>query len=217
MPPGEAHGFRFARDIGGLVLTVVRDRLDALAAGDRNLAALAAAPRTIKADGGQAQSAIDGLRRIAAEMSGHAIARMAMIEALATAALIDLARAVNADTATTASNDRDQMRVAQLAALIAAHAAEHQPVAFYADRIGISATHLNRVARAVAGHSLQDLINLRLLEEARRNLVFTHLPAQSIGLALGFSDPAYFSRFFRKHAGTTPGGFRKAEREKLRF
>ena len=53
------------------------------------------------------------------------------------------------------------------------------------------------------------------MEAARRDLVFTPTPIQAIAYSLGFSDPAYFNRFFRRHAGLTPGAFREAERRKL--
>jgi AraC family transcriptional activator of pobA len=44
--------------------------------------------------------------------------------------------------------------------------------------------------------------------EARRDLVYTALPISQIAFQLGFSDPAYFSRFFATHAGTSPKTYR---------
>jgi AraC family transcriptional regulator, transcriptional activator of pobA len=62
---------------------------------------------------------------------------------------------------------------------------------------------------------VQGLIARRLLEAAQRDLVFTPSPVQKVAYSLGFSDPAYFNRFFRRMTGTTPGAFRPQEREKL--
>jgi AraC family transcriptional activator of pobA len=141
-----------------------------------------------------------------------------MLDALVTAALIELARAgaTHAGQAPPAGG-LDRERVEALGALIGAHFREHRPVGFYADRLGVSAAHLNRIARRATGRSVSQLLTLRLVEEARRDLVFTFLPAQSIALSLGFSDPAYFSRFFRKQTGMTPGAFRERERARLKF
>ncbi len=218
VPPGAVHGFRFSPDICGLVVTVLRDRLDRLTAGDRHLAAFARDPRLLlDADTG-APRAVDALSRIAAELAGHALGRWTMLDALVTAALIEFARAgaTHAGQAPPAGG-LDRERVEALGALIGAHFREHRPVGFYADRLGVSAAHLNRIARRATGRSVSQLLTLRLVEEARRDLVFTFLPAQSIALSLGFSDPAYFSRFFRKQTGMTPGAFRERERARLKF
>ncbi len=218
MPPGEVHGFRFSRDIGGLVVTVVRERLDALCAASSDVAAFCAAPRVIADAQTRAPQALASLRRIETEMAGHGMARMILLDALVTSAVIDLARAGEPRAGRGADGgDRDQTRLEELAVLIGTHCREHLPVGFYAERIGVSAAHLNRIARARTGRSLQGLIDLYLMEQARRDLVFTFLPAQSIALGLGFSDPAYFSRFFRKHEGETPAAFRARERARLKF
>ncbi len=218
VPPGVVHGFRFSRDIGGLVVTVLRERLDTPCGASPHLAAFASAPRMVPDADAQARLAVDSLHRIAAEIAGHGIGRMMLAEALVTAALIDLARASGVRAVQTPDpQDRDQGRIEELAALIDTHFREHRPAAFYAERIGVSPAHLNRIARARTGRSLQALIAARLMEEARRSLVFTFLPAQSIALDLGFSDPAYFSRFFSRHAGESPAAYRARERARLNF
>jgi AraC family transcriptional regulator, transcriptional activator of pobA len=218
VPPGIVHGFRFSRDIVGLVVTVPRDRLDIPSGASRHLAAFAAETRMVTGAESTARLAVDSLHRIAAEVAGHGIGRMILAEALVTAALIDLARASGARAEQSPDpDDRDQQRLEQLASLINTHFREHRPAAFYAERIGLSAAHLNRIARSRTGRSLQALIAARLVEEARRSLVFTFLPAQSIAHDLGFSDPAYFSRFFSRHAGVSPAAYRARERARLKF
>jgi AraC family transcriptional activator of pobA len=218
IPPGAAHGFRFSRDIGGLVVTVLRERLDIPCGASPHLAAFAGEPRIVTNAEKRARLAVDSLHRIAAEIAGQDIGRMMLAEALVTAALIDFARAsgARADQSPDPEN-RDQQRIERLGALINAHFREHRPAAFYAGRIGVSAAHLNRIARSRTGRGLQDLIIARLMEEARRNLVFTFLPARSIAHDLGFSDPAYFSRFFSRHAGESPAAYRARERTRLKF
>lgn len=218
MPPGAAHGFRFSRDIGGLVLTVLRDRLDAVAAVDRHVAAFVSAPRIVPLETDAGRDAGECLVRLGAEIQGHGVGRAAMLEALVAASVVGIVRAAGGREAEgELPRDRDQERIERLGALIGAHFREHRDATFYAGAIGVSTAHLNRILRAATGCSLQQLLNRRLVEEARRDLVFTFLPAQSIALALGFPDPAYFSRFFRRETGMTPGEYRKAERAALRF
>ena len=72
----------------------------------------------------------------------------------------------------------------------------------------MSPTHLNRLTRAATGDSALHLIEARTLGEARRNLAYTNLSIATIAYALGYADPAYFSRVFTRDAGVSPRAFR---------
>ena len=217
IPAGAVHGFRYSRDIDGLVVTALADRLRPLVAADRKVSAFASQTRVVDLGGdGDAAFAMDCVRRLHAEIHGRAPGRMAMLEPLMISAMVGLVRAgPAAGVEDAALHDRDHRRMDRLATLIAAHFREHRPVGFYADALGMSPAHLNRLARAATGFSVQGLAALLVMEAARRDLIFTPTPVQAIAYSLGFSDPAYFNRFFRRQAGMTPGAFREAERSKL--
>lgn len=218
VPPGDVHGFRFSRDVDGLVVTALGDRLRSLAAADRQVAAFAATTRVVPfgADDAEAAFAVDCVRRLHAELSGRAAGRLLLLEPLVTGAIVALVRAAGSAAAgDDGLHPHDRRRMETLATLVAAHFRERRPVAFYAAAIGISAAHLNRLARAATGRSVQALVAAQMMAAARRDLVFTPTPIHAIAYALGFSDAAYFNRFFRRHAGLTPGAFREAERRKL--
>ncbi|MGB3425928.1 helix-turn-helix domain-containing protein, partial [Castellaniella sp.] len=93
--------------------------------------------------------------------------------------------------------------------LLEASYAAHHDVAWYADRMGMTAAHLNVITRAHAGKSPLQLIHERLALEAGRSLVYTSMTIGEISDALGFSEPAHFTRFFRKTAGESPRAFRQ--------
>ena len=218
VPPGAVHGFRYSRDIDGLVVTALGDRLRTIAAADRQVAAFVGETRIVALDPASAEAAyaIDAVVRLQAELHGRKAGRMLMLEPLMTAAIVALARVDSTMTAVgdaLAGRDRDRMET--LATLVAAHFREQRPVQFYADAIGISPAHLNRLTRKGTGQSVQGLIALQIVEAARRDLVFTPTPVQAIAYSLGFSDPAYFNRFFRRQTGMTPGAFREVERRRL--
>ena len=86
---------------------------------------------------------------------------------------------------------------------------ETRRVEAYAAAVGVSATHLNRVCRQVAGVSSLGLIERRIALEARRMLLFSTLSIKQIGGELGYDDPAYFSRFLTRVLGKPPGAFRR--------
>lgn len=218
VPPRAAHGFRFSRDIDGLVVTALADRLASLVEADPSIAVHLAEPRITPLPA--RDPAARGLRRAVGRIHGELAVGgpggALLLEALMTDALVSLARAGAREAGSgDGASDRDRRRMALLETLIGAHFREQRPVAFYAERIGVSAAHLNRIARALAGESVQGLIALRVMTAARRDLIFTPTPVQAIALSLGFADPAYFNRYFRRHAGVTPGAFRAAERGML--
>jgi len=93
-------------------------------------------------------------------------------------------------------------------ALLDQHFLQHWTVSDYAAALSITPTHLSRLTRAATGHSASHLILDRLIREARRNLVYTSLPVSTIAYALGFNDPAYFSRLFSGATGLPPRSFR---------
>jgi AraC family transcriptional activator of pobA len=51
-------------------------------------------------------------------------------------------------------------------------------------------------------------VHERIILEAKRYLGFTAMPVSQIAFALGFADPAYFSRFFRDRVGMSPSVYR---------
>lgn len=79
----------------------------------------------------------------------------------------------------------------------------------YADILCVSTAHLNRVCRQETGKSASELIQAQLLEEVKRQLIYTQLPIKEIAYQLNFEDTAYFHRFFKQHTGLTPTSFRE--------
>lgn len=88
--------------------------------------------------------------------------------------------------------------------------AQHWPITRYAHHLGLSAERLNRLVRAETGHSAQHVVHARLVREACRLLIHVQAPVSQLAFDLGFSDPAYFSRFFKRHTGQTPVAYRMA-------
>ncbi len=76
---------------------------------------------------------------------------------------------------------------------------------------GLLNTHpkvLNRASRTYGNSSAREVIHDRLLLEARRSLAFEPITIKELGYELGFDDPAYFTRFFKKRTGVSPKEFR---------
>jgi len=85
---------------------------------------------------------------------------------------------------------------------------KEKQVAFYADRLNISANYLNILCKKHFHVSATALIHERLVLEAKRILLTTEMPIKEIAFDLGFYDVAYFSKFFKNQTQITPRKFR---------
>lgn len=214
IPPDAGHGFRFSRDIDGLVVTALADRLRTLTDSEREIAHFAQKLRIVEIAAEDGNRAVGAIEQISAELSGRSIGRGVLLEPLMIQALVALTRAARPNR-NASERDRDLVRVEDLLTSIDTHFRNRPQIGLYAERLGVSATHLNRIARAATGLSIQNLVDRRTLEAARRDLIFTATPISKIADALGFADPAYFNRFFKRQTGMTPGTFRAQERKRL--
>ena len=92
------------------------------------------------------------------------------------------------------------------------HFASWHKVSQYADRLGYSTRTLNRLARENTGLSAKQLIDERVVLEAKRRLSHSDAPVSEIASLLGFDDASNFSSYFHRHVGRTPGAFRTSTR-----
>ncbi|MDO8768730.1 MAG: AraC family transcriptional regulator [Burkholderiaceae bacterium] len=76
--------------------------------------------------------------------------------------------------------------------------------------VGMSPWHFARCFKRSTGKSPHVHVNDRRMARAVELLAGTRQSVIDIALELGFSDPAHFSRNFRRHYGLTPQGYRKA-------
>ncbi|WP_266205165.1 AraC family transcriptional regulator [Pontibacter kalidii] len=79
----------------------------------------------------------------------------------------------------------------------------------YARHLSISTGHLSRVCRSVAGKSPKDIIISYFITEAQLALSDVEKSVSEVCFELGFDDPAYFTRLFKKRTGLAPMAFRK--------
>ncbi|MFT5060131.1 MAG: AraC family transcriptional activator of pobA [Sulfitobacter sp.] len=100
--------------------------------------------------------------------------------------------------------------------LIEEHLAEGLTVADYAQKLGITPTHLTRVCREVCGKTASNLLHERVINEARRLLEDTDHPIRDIARNLGFGSAAYFTRAFGQRIGLTPSAARRQGQHRRR-
>jgi len=93
--------------------------------------------------------------------------------------------------------------------LIEQHYKKHKQPRFFCDQLKITSRKLNEIVKAVEGKSFHQLLQDRLLIESKSLLTSTTYTVKEIAYSLGFEDPAYFGRFFKKNEGVTPQVYRE--------
>ena len=93
--------------------------------------------------------------------------------------------------------------------LIELHYKQKKLTKEYAAMLYVTPNHLNALCKDITGRPAGELIRDRIILEAKRLLVNAQITVAEIAAELGFADNSYFSRFFKKYAGTTPDLFRK--------
>ncbi|HTM99556.1 MAG TPA: helix-turn-helix domain-containing protein [Pedobacter sp.] len=112
------------------------------------------------------------------------------------------------DIFTNAKVFQSNPRLAKFNMLINQFFKEEKLVTFYASKLNISANYLNILCRKNLNVSATQLIQQRVLLEAKRMLQSTDLSIKEIAFELGFVDHAYFSNFFKSQTQITPTEFK---------
>jgi len=98
--------------------------------------------------------------------------------------------------------------------LIEENFTKEKSVSPYAEMLNINSSCLNELTKRTTGITAGELIRNRVIDETKKLLYSSSLSGKEIAFQLGFDDPAYFSRFFKKYTGTTLKEFRDISRKK---
>ena len=202
VPPEHVHSFRFEQGTHGWVTTLADELMDQLLVGVGTVRSELNQACVLRADPLITQT----LHQIWLEFSAQEKARALVLRGLSGILLGWIARQLQEETSDAKLNE--SALVQHFKALIEQNYTAHWTVNQYAKALSISPTHLSRLTRSANGISALRMIEARLMREARRNLAYTNLSISTIAYALGFSDPAYFSRVFTRDAGVSPKVFR---------
>jgi AraC family transcriptional activator of pobA len=78
----------------------------------------------------------------------------------------------------------------------------------FARQLNVHVNHLNKVLKAITGHTTMQLISDRVMQEAKVLLKSTTWTVGEIARCLGFEEPNHFTTFFKSRATVTPNQFR---------
>lgn len=149
------------------------------------------------------------LSQMADENDHSSLEHTLALKALLQLVLIDIARLSDQTHQKQKTRKEDVRIFHRFNELIETHYHDHLTLAQYSDMISVTEARLNEICRRLAGLPSKRLIMERLMQEARRLLTYSSAPITEISYQLGFKDPAYFARFFRRNAGITASQYRE--------
>jgi AraC family transcriptional regulator, transcriptional activator of pobA len=94
--------------------------------------------------------------------------------------------------------------------LVETHFRKQHSVQFYAAEMNKSPKTLSNLFGIYNHKSPLEVIQGRLVLEAKRLFYYTDKSAKEVGYELGFEDPGHFSRFFKNDTGLSPSQFKKS-------
>lgn len=103
----------------------------------------------------------------------------------------------------------EQERLEELLQLLESQICTNKLVTEYAEMLHLTPYKLNAITKNTLGKTCSQLINEKIILEAKRLLLATSNQVNEIAFQLCYEDPAYFIRFFKKHTGFTPQIFRQ--------
>lgn len=100
--------------------------------------------------------------------------------------------------------------------IVETHLAEQPSVHTIADKLALTPNSLYRIVKEFSGVSPKDFFSNRLMIEAQRKLLYSPLSVKELAYELGFNDPDYFSRFFKKCTGKSVREFLESRQDSSR-
>lgn len=103
----------------------------------------------------------------------------------------------------------DDPAIAAAQGWIADHYTVDNPVARMAEIAGLAERTFARRFRKATGYGPVAYVQALRLEEAKQLLETTGEPTDEVALAVGYQDPVFFRRLFKREVGVTPAVYRR--------
>lgn len=205
LPRGHVHGFAFSAGTEGHVLTLPADDFPELFGPHSETRA--ALGRAFVAGGAGLAPLFQDLARL---HRAQAPLRRLRLRAAAVNLCCAVAECAGQGPAEPATADaRGDGRIARFEALIRAHLADGWQLSDYAAALRMSERHLRRLSLMATGLSAHSFVEATRMREACRLLAYTRMRVQEVGFALGYDDPSYFARSFRRATGLSASDYRR--------
>ena len=87
--------------------------------------------------------------------------------------------------------------------------ADDLPISVFAKLCHLSESRFTHLFREIIGKSPISYLTEARIQRAKELLEYSSLPIAEVGAAVGYSNPYYFSRIFKRHTALSPSEYRK--------
>lgn len=216
--PGQLHSFDSSRNSEGIVMKICSHLLGDIVANDTSLLKYnvfdtydSVPYRRITPE---CEVSLDGIVKMLEAEAGRSdsIGHREYLQSLVTMMLIQVERGQVESERTVFSPGKTAHRtfLAFRRAVEQNYRSIHT-VAEYANLLNVTTKSLSNYVRECSGFSPLEMINNRIILEAKRMLRYSDMMIKEIAAQLGFGDPSYFIKFFKRIAKCSPADYRTPE------
>ncbi len=212
VPARLVHGFSWLPESTGQILTISESYLAKLLTGEPAVRGLfdSALVMAVPAGSPAEHQIEDSLRRLARELTWSALGHESAVKAHLLSVLVEILRVSHWGQHSPVPGAHAET-VARFREIIETGFRSRRTVESYADELGISMSRLRAACIRATDKPPIQLIQDRILLEAKRLLLYSNMTVKETAYYLGFDDPAYFSRLFCQSIGLSPRDFRKQQ------
>lgn len=213
-PASLPHSFQTEQGADGHVLTIHQSIIWDLLKENSSLDTELTSPKCIVASElkGTEQSdwqlLVTLIESMGKEWQSDALGKTLALNGLIRLILISLVRLNSRGAEGRLVSNEDLFLFNKFSELIEQNFTDQVPLSFYITELAVSESRLNHVCHRISNRPPKKLIQDRTTQEAKQLLTFTTMSVKEISFALGFTDPAYFSRFFKRCVGVNALQFR---------
>lgn len=149
--------------------------------------------------------------QIKAEMHKPSLAQHEILGAYLKILLINALRLKKKDSSqlfNIDSNNKEHYLIQKLKDAIDDNYRDKHSPSDYAEMLNVTVKTLTRISKSYFNRTVSDIINSKIITEAKRELNLTTKTVKEIAFELGYNDEYYFSRFFKINTNISPTKYR---------
>ena len=217
-PASIPHSFKTEQDTSGHVLTIhqsiiwrlLKEGLGRDITTDLSKPSCITSENLDASQGSEWNRLVQTVEALQQEWSANQPGKNLAIESLIRMTLILIGRLSSRGNAGNQISNDELYLFNRFSDLIEQHFKEHWTLPRYTTELGVSETRLHQLCQNIAGRPPKRLIQDRTIQEAKLLLTMTDQSIREICFSLGFADPAYFSRYFKRLTGQTAKEYRSS-------